>query len=121
MRRRASRANRNLTTAELEKANAVLADLRARLIALSAGDANLLFAYRRKIAKELYYDERSKPLQRKKLKALKRAEQGGNCSECGEPLPNKYAELDRKKCGRWIYAGEYRASPRGLSPETAGR
>jgi hypothetical protein len=37
----------------------------------------LLFAYRRKIVKELGYDERGKPGVRAKLKALKWGQQGG--------------------------------------------
>jgi hypothetical protein len=45
--------NRNLTLDELELARALLKDIRERLTALAAGDSELLFAYRRKIAKEL--------------------------------------------------------------------
>jgi len=89
-------ANRNLSPDELQKANELLEEVRHRLKNLSLGDPALLFAYRRKIAKELQYDERGKPGQRGKLKALKFGEQGGKCAECGEPLPEKYCELDRK-------------------------
>ena len=88
--------NRNLTPDELGKANALLAVVRERLAALSNGDKELLFAYRRKIVKELGYDERSKPSDRNKLKARKFGEQSGKCAECGEPLPEKYTVLDRK-------------------------
>jgi hypothetical protein len=63
--------NRNLTKEELTIANALLAELRLKLVALSNGDLTLLFAYRRKLAKELGYDERGKPMQRKMLKARK--------------------------------------------------
>ena len=38
-------ANRNLTPDELERANELLAEIRERLAALSAGDSLLLFAY----------------------------------------------------------------------------
>ena len=51
--------NRNLTPDELERANELLADIREQLTKLAVGDPLLLFAYRRKIAKELGYDERS--------------------------------------------------------------
>jgi len=34
--------------------------------------------------------------ERNKLKALKFGEQGGICPECGNQLPEKFAELDRK-------------------------
>jgi hypothetical protein len=89
-------ANRNLTPDELAKANALLNTIREQLKALAGGDAELLFAYRRKISKELTYDERGKPGDRGKLKARKFGEQGGLCAECGQSLPEKYAELDRK-------------------------
>jgi UTP:GlnB (protein PII) uridylyltransferase len=52
--------NRNLTSDELKRANALLADIRERLDSLAAGDPLLLFAYRRKVAKELGYDERGR-------------------------------------------------------------
>jgi len=88
--------NRNLNPDELTLANAFLKDIRARLTALSGGDPLLLFAYRRKIVKELAYDERGKPGARAKMKALKWGEQQGRCAECGELFPLKYSELDRK-------------------------
>lgn len=87
--------NRTLLPDELQKANALLLDIRARLRALAGDDANLLFAYRRKIAKELGYDERSKPMLRRKLKAQKRKEQGGLCAICSKALPERYVVLDR--------------------------
>lgn len=89
-------ANRNLTSNELELANELLADIRKRLSALSGDDAQLLFAYRRKITKELGYDERGKPGMRGKLKALKWGLQNRKCAHCGEDLRLKYSELDRK-------------------------
>ncbi len=49
---------------------------------MSHGDPELLFAYRRKLFKELTYDERSKPSVRRRLKAIKRAEQHGLCAVC---------------------------------------
>jgi hypothetical protein len=87
--------NRNLTPSELEKANDLLASIRERLVALAEGDLQLHFAYRRKIAKELTYDERKKPMQRRMLKLEKRALQRGLCAACGEELPEKYTVLDR--------------------------
>jgi len=87
--------NRTLTQDELEKARALLADIRQRLVALSEGDPDLLFAYRRKVGKELTYDERSSPAARKRLKRLKRAEQAGKCALCPDPLPRTHTVLDR--------------------------
>ena len=52
-------------------------------------------AYRRKIAKELQYDERGKPGERRIVKARKIGEQGGKCARCHEVLPEKGAVLDR--------------------------
>ena len=69
--------NRNLTPEELDKANALLEEVRARLNVLADGDEAALFAYRRKIAKELTYDERGKPMHRRVLKAKKMGEQEG--------------------------------------------
>jgi len=47
--------NRNLSADELKRANELLADIRKRLADLASADPLLLFAYRRKIAKELGY------------------------------------------------------------------
>jgi hypothetical protein len=88
--------NRNLDAAELKRANELLADIRGRLTSLAAGDPLLLFAYRRKVVKELGYDERGKPGVRRELKALKWGQQGGKCAHCGKDLPKTYSELDRK-------------------------
>lgn len=65
------------------------------LQALSRGDAALLWALRRKLAKELSYDERGKPGLRRKLKAAKRIQQSGKCTVCSKPLSDKYSVLDR--------------------------
>ena|ERR1039458_6576717 len=88
--------NRNLNAEELKCANELLADIRERLTSLAAGDLLLLFAYRRKVVKELGYDERGKPGVRAQLKALKWGQQDGKCAHCGDDLPLKYSELDRK-------------------------
>jgi hypothetical protein len=69
--------SRNLTNDELKNANKLLDDVRKRLVALADGDRLLLFAYRRKVIKELGYDERGKPVARAKLKALKWGQQSG--------------------------------------------
>ena len=87
--------NRRLSPLELAKANALLVDIRARLETLSSGDFELLFAYRRKVFKELTYDERSKPSVRRKLKDDKWKQQRGLCALCCKELPEKYTVLDR--------------------------
>jgi hypothetical protein len=88
--------NRNLTSDELKQANNLLAEIRGRIDQLAGGDALLKFAYRRKVTKELGYDERGKPGHRSKLKALKWGLQDRKCAHCGEEMPLKYSELDRK-------------------------
>jgi UTP:GlnB (protein PII) uridylyltransferase len=87
--------NRRLTTDELQKANHLLQDIRVLLNGLAGEDFALLFAYRRKIAKELGYDERGKPMMRKVLKLNKMIAQKGLCAECQNELPKRGAELDR--------------------------
>lgn len=87
--------NRNLDTEELKNANDLLTQIREKLTSLANGDPHLLFAYRRKIAKELQYDERGKPGARGKLKALKWGLQGRMCAHCGKEMPLSYSELDR--------------------------
>lgn len=88
-------ANRQLTPEELAIANALLAEIRDKLEGLSQGDKELLFAYRRKVFKELTYDERDKPSVRRKLKDQKWKEQRGLCALCGKDLPVRYTVLDR--------------------------
>src|SRR5438552_18871462 len=88
--------NRQLTSEELKILFApLMADVRQRLDKLSGGDQGLRWALRRKLFKELAYDERGKPMQRKKLKEVKRAAQDNKCASCAKPLPWKYAVLDR--------------------------
>jgi hypothetical protein len=88
-------ANRRLSQAELTIANTILAEVRDRLKTAAGGDDALHFALRRKVFKELGYDERSKPMARRALKALKHREQGGVCPLCAGPLPERYCVLDR--------------------------
>jgi hypothetical protein len=88
-------ANRQLDSDELALANKMLSEIRDELETLSNGDKDLLFAYRRKIFKELTYDERSKPMVRRKLKDQKWKEQRGLCAICGKDLPERYTVLDR--------------------------
>jgi hypothetical protein len=88
--------NRNLNVEELRHANKLLSEIRDRLTVLAAGDPLLLFAYRRKVVKELGYDERGKPGVRGKLKALKWGPQQGKCVHCGDELTLKDSELDRR-------------------------
>jgi hypothetical protein len=47
--------NRNLTAEELKKANELLSEITRRMHEVADGNPELLFAYRRKIAKELTY------------------------------------------------------------------
>lgn len=88
--------NRQLTSDELTHLFAPLAaEVRSRLRQLAGDDNELHWALRRKLAKELIYDERSTPNERRKLKQLKHKEQGGNCMLCKRELPPRYNVLDR--------------------------
>jgi rubrerythrin len=89
-------ANRQLSSEELANiARPFVDEVRRRLAELSAGDADLHWALRRKLAKELTYDERSKPMERRALKAFKRGQQGNKCAICDGELPERNAVLDR--------------------------
>jgi hypothetical protein len=89
-------ANRTLSSEELAQANVLLNDIRSKLDSLAQNDSDLRFAYRRKIYKELSYDERGKPSSRKSLKMLKWGLQNRSCAHCSQEMPLKYSELDRK-------------------------
>lgn len=106
--------NRQLSATELQTlARPLLAHVRAHLIALANGDAELLWALRRKLYKELLYDERSKPMQRVALKKVKRNQQNGLCAQCGGQLPEKGAVLDRLEA----MGGYTRENTRLLCPQ----
>ena len=88
--------NRQLTNIELDTLfRPLMAEVRARLETMSGGNKELHWALRRKLAKELNYEERSRPGDRRTLKAYKRGEQKGKCAVCETILPEKYAVLDR--------------------------
>ena len=88
-------ANRNLMSAELAAANTLLAEVRAKIEEAAARDASLAWALRRKVCKELGYDERGTPTERRKLKDAKWKAQRGLCEDCGGSLPATYSVLDR--------------------------
>jgi hypothetical protein len=88
-------ANPTLNKDQLGLANALLERIGIELAGLAGDNPELLFAYRRKIAKMLVYEERSNPMERRKLKAIKRGMQNGLCNLCKESLPEKYTVLDR--------------------------
>lgn len=61
----------------------------------SAGNKDVLWALRRKLAKELTYLERSTPMERRLLKALMYGKQNGKCAICKKGMERKNSELDR--------------------------
>ena len=89
--------NPQLNKLQLQQAKELLNEVRDKIKTLAHKDPDLIFAFRRKIRKELMYDERSKPVQRRKLKNLMWKKQKGICPECGKELPLTYAVLDRKE------------------------
>lgn len=101
--------NRQLGPQELtELFNPLLVEVKSRLEQLSGGDADLLWALRRKLAKELSYLERGKPMLRRVLKGAKRAEQDNNCAMCGGELPAQGVVLDRLEAMRGYTAANTR-------------
>ena len=89
-------ANPQLTKEQREQLFAPFFEhVKTELYSLSGGDPRLMWALRRKLAKELVYIERSTPAARNKLKALMWAKQSGNCALCNQSMPQKGAELDR--------------------------
>lgn len=87
--------NRRLNNEQIEEANALLKEIREKIEVLGGNDRDLKFAYRRKVFKELMYDERSKPMIRRALKAKKMKEQNGLCPICNQELGKSYMVLDR--------------------------
>lgn len=87
--------NRQLLQEELANAWSLIDGIREKLVTLSGGDRELLFAYRRKVYKELVFDERGKPMDRRALKKKKWHEQRGLCAICNKELPRSYTVLDR--------------------------
>jgi len=88
--------NRQLTDDERKLLfEPLISEVRTRLKNLGKGDENLMWALRRKLTKELGYDERSKPMHRKILKLKKMAAQKGLCAVCRKALPEKNSVLDR--------------------------
>lgn len=88
--------NRQLTTDEIAHLFTPLIEkVRSQILRLARGDKDLHWALRRKLAKELIYDERSSPNERRKLKRLKRKEQDNRCAICHKELPQSYNVLDR--------------------------
>ncbi len=90
-------SNPQLNKIQISKAKKLLEVIRKEIEKLANNDIKLVFAFRRKIYKELTYDERGTPMERKKLKDLLRKKQNGFCFECKNVLPKKGTVLDRIK------------------------
>jgi hypothetical protein len=92
-------ANPRLNAAQLKKAKSLLSSIRKRLLALSAGDLLLHFAYRRKIWGAISQDERGGPANNRRIKKLKWKKQKGKCafSFCRKELSETGSELHRIK------------------------
>jgi len=88
-------ANPKLNETQLKQVNKLLDKIRKEINSLSKKNPNLVFAFRRKIYKQLMYDERGTPMERRKLKEKMREIQKGKCAFCNRPLPKKGAELHR--------------------------
>ena len=87
--------NPQLNKAQIKQAHNLLDKIRKETKTLTGNDPELIFAFRRKIYKELMYDERGKPTERKKLKDTMLKKQKGMCPICKKELPETGADLDR--------------------------
>ncbi|MDO8452250.1 MAG: hypothetical protein Q7S79_00705 [bacterium] len=90
-------SNPQLGETQLEQAHRLIAKIRKEIEILAKNNPETTFAFRRKIYKELMYDERSKPAERKKLKDKMWKKQKGICPLCKEELLERGAVLDRIK------------------------
>lgn len=84
-----------LTPEQMKQADELFARLKADLLALSNGDDDLLFNFRRQMYKGLMYDERGTPLARQRLKKATWLKQEYKCAVCGLELPFEGSELER--------------------------
>jgi len=92
----ATMPNPQLTKEQREQIFAPLFErIKADLNLITQGDERLLWALRRKLAKELVYLERSTPAARNRLKAQKWTEQEGLCALCCKQMAMNGSELDR--------------------------
>lgn len=73
----------------------LLERIRAEIDQIAAGDSMTAFQVRRYIAKQLMYDERGTPTERKIKKALLYERQKGLCGLCGKPMEKKGNDLHR--------------------------
>jgi len=90
--------NPRLTTEQLETMfNPFFAKIKTEMEKVSGGDPKVLWALRRKVAKELGYLERGKPGERRKLQNQKYSQQDGLCAICKNKLPERGGELDRSE------------------------
>jgi len=88
--------NRQLTKDEIQNIfKPLIHEIREMIIKAAHNNPEMHWALRRKIVKELGYDEKGHPMLRKQLKAQRFKEQKGICDYCHEALPEKYSELDR--------------------------
>ena len=92
--------NPQLNEIQLKQAHKLIAKFRKEIETLAKNNPKAIFAFRRKIYKELMYDERSKPMERKKLKDKMRKKQKGVCPLCRQGLPERGAILDREEAIR---------------------
>lgn len=93
---------------EIEWVNEFLKEIIGKIDVKSEGDPELRFALRRKIYKELTYAERSRPMNRVRLKRETRALQSDICPGCKEPLPDSYTVLDRFEAVKGYVASNVR-------------
>lgn len=88
-------SNPQLNKTQLKQAHKLITKIRKQIETLAKNNPEVIFAFRRKIVKELGYDEKSHPNVRRALKVEMRKKQKGICPLCKQELPDKGAILDR--------------------------
>lgn len=103
--KRCGMANRTLNEQQVKVAMEIVADVTARIHELAGGDEALMFAFVRKVSKELVYLERESPSKRKRVKRKVWKLQGEKCAECGNPLGFRYSVADRRDAVKGYVVG----------------
>ena len=108
-------ANRQLSSEELANiARPFIAEVRRRLTELSAGDADLHWALRRKLAKELTYDERTTPMERRALKAFQAWPTGKQMRHLRQRAPGTELSVRPTRGDEGLHAREHTVALPGL-------
>jgi len=89
--------NPQLNKDQLKQAHRLIEKVKKEIEKLAQNDPEVVFAFRRKVYKELMYEKRGKPVERKKLKEKMWKKQKGICPLCKQKLLERGVVLDRTR------------------------